>query len=499
MGAAVAVGGALRRTLADPRGGETTGSFRSRATAYDLKWGYYLNTAYDALADPRLERYLEDYGLYRSTRPIYNPTWRLAKWWSGAIYGGPMSEDGQPLPNGVAPAIPFSADTPPPLVLAATRALLWGNWQLGKGLYVKFGSVLGDTFIEVVDDLDRGKVYPRLVWPGHIADLGLDSSGNVKHYEIAYRATDAAGRAYAYRKRVDGEAIREFRDDHETAAVPNPYGFVPGVWTKHEDDGGDHGAGVVDKALPKLDELNSVASHIADQIHKRIESIKTFATDAAAKDIQFAFAGAADRRDRLPFVRMPRDTTVGDLAGDLNLADALAWVDRTYRELEADYPELVFYQELRSMSQATGPAIQGLLGDVMPRFHDAMASYDLGTTKVCQMAVAIGGYRANSGAWGGRRSLTRQQQAFLPFGLDSYAAGQLDLAIVPRQLVTMGERERYEAAEAKKRAYGLSDATIQREAGYSEQEIAAMRLEKAEQQASFADGLGRMFAAGEVA
>lgn len=494
MTTATAIGGALRRAATTPQA-TVAAAFASQQAGYLHKWSYYVNDPYDYLNNPDVRSYLEDYGLYRFTRPIYNPTRRLAKWWAGAVYGGPMSEDGQPLPNGVAPAIPFAADTPKPLVLAATRGLLWGNWQLGKSLYVKYGAVLGDVFVEVVDDLERGKVYPRLVWPGYVTDLSLDASGNVKAFEYGYRVHDGV-RSREYRKRVDGEAIRVFDDGREVEAYPNPYGFAPAIWTKHEDDGGVHGAGVMDGAVGKLDELNSVAAHVADQIHKRINAVKTFSTNAPARDIELA-AGAADR-DRLPFLKLPPDTVVGDLTGDLNLADALAWVRDTYRELEADFPELTFYSELREMTQATGPAIQGLLGDVMPRFWDAMASYDLGTTKACQMLAAIGGHRANNGDWGPRGSLSRHQQVFLPFDLDAYAAGRLDLAIAPRQLVTKSDRERYEEAQMKKTAYGLSDARVLQEAGYSPADIDAIRLEKAEQQASFADGLGRMFASGDV-
>jgi hypothetical protein len=49
------------------------------------------------------------------------------------------------------------------------------------------------------------------------------------------------------------------------------------------------------------------------------------------------------------------------------------------------------------------------------------------------MIVAIGGMRANSGAWG---LLNRQQQKFSPYNLDSYARGDLELSIMPRQLLS---------------------------------------------------------------
>jgi len=54
------------------------------------------------------------------------------------------------------------------------------------------------------------------------------------------------------------------------------------------------------------------------------------------------------------------------------------------------------------------------------------------------MIVAIGGFRANSGAWG---TLNRQQQKFKPFDLDSYQRGDLDISIMPRPLLVPTKSE----------------------------------------------------------
>ncbi len=84
------------------------------------------------------------------------------------------------------------------------------------------------------------------------------------------------------------------------------------------------------------------------------------------------------------------------------------------------------------MSQVTGPAASRLVGDVASRFAEAAASYDQANIKLFQMAVAIAGFRANSGAWG---TLNRQQQKFTPFDLESYERGDLDMSIMPRPLL----------------------------------------------------------------
>ncbi len=61
------------------------------------------------------------------------------------------------------------------------------------------------------------------------------------------------------------------------------------------------------------------------------------------------------------------------------------------------------------------------------------------------MSIAIAGFRVNTGAWGPQ--LTRQQEAFRPFDLDSYAAGALDFSIEPRSLIPPNALERMQVEQ----------------------------------------------------
>ena len=76
-----------------------------------------------------------------------------------------------------------------------------------------------------------------------------------------------------------------------------------------------------------------------------------------------------------------------------------------------------------------------MFGDVAALVNAARAQYDQQTVKLFQMCAAIGGWRAQSGAWGLPSQLSSQQRVFLPFDLDSYARGDLDLSIQSRPLV----------------------------------------------------------------
>jgi hypothetical protein len=73
-----------------------------------------------------------------------------------------------------------------------------------------------------------------------------------------------------YRKEVDIFSIREYRDRQLIKEIDNPYGFAPAVWYKHSDTGAVYGAPAIDGSIAKIDELNSLASHAHDQVHKVI-------------------------------------------------------------------------------------------------------------------------------------------------------------------------------------------------------------------------------------
>lgn len=477
MAASAAVG-AFRRTWSNPEEALVEQSGLTRASHYRLLYSYFDNSAYEALAT--WASYKARHALYRYARSLYNPTRRLVEFYAGAVYPGVLSEDGGALPDGMPQAIPLASDTAPELRAAIAQWWQWANWQAEKAVYVRFGAITGNVLVEIDDDIERGKVRASVRWPGLVSALDLDGAGNVKRYALEYRVPDGNGGTYTYRREVDSEAIRTYRDGRPAdltgngAAWDNPYGFVPAVWVRHSHVGGDFGSPAIDGSLGKIDELNSLASHVHDQVHKKINApallpgvsnlsllagtSKRGSTSGA--DEYGSAATLTDREDML-LIGAPAGADVKSLAGTFDVADAAPLMDRLITEIEADHPELTLYREMRGMSQVTGPGAQRLLGDAAARVYEAAASYDRGSVALMQMAVAIGGERANSGAWGPARSLTRQQQRYLPFDLVSYERGELDFAILPRPLVVPTQTERW--TDAGMRASAVKSLV---EAGY---------------------------------
>jgi hypothetical protein len=484
---------AFRRSFENPDSvGQDNGGY-ARLDHYRRLWAYYTNDVYEDLNT--WGAYKQVHGLYRATRAIYNPTRRLVDFYAGAVYPGVLSEDGDRLPEGVPLAIPLAQDTDPDLKDAIAQFWQWSNWQASKSVLVRYGAALGNVLVEVSDDLDRRKITADVVWPGLVADLHLDACGNIVSYALEYAITDGADR-HTYRKEVDKAVYRTFRDGQPFAydealgaAWPNPYGFVPAVWVRHIHVGSDYGAPAIEGSLGKVDELNSLASHTHDQVHKKIAAPALLAGVTNLRPLtnqekRQATAGTeygaegrvlVDRED-LMLIGAPEGARVESLAGTLELADAGPYLERLLGEVEQDHPELTLYRELRGMSQVTGPGASRMLGDAAARVYEAAANYDQASISLFRMAVAIGGYRANAGAWG---PLDRQQQKFAPFDLSSYANGDLDFSIVSRPLVQPTQQERWAenlamwtAAKAAVDA-GAPLEVWARDAGWDDEKIAA--------------------------
>ena len=454
----------VRRFYPNPAQVGGSQPIRDLALQTQRAWAYYDNSAFED--QPAWAAYKATYRLYRQIRSLYNPTRRLVDFYVSAVYPGTLTRDGAPLPDGVPIAIPLAPDTDPALRAACGQLWSWSRWQSGKSVFVRFGAVCGSVLIEVCDEVDDGCVRIAPVWPGLLDDLALDDDGSVAHYTLSYRATDEQGTPYTFRKEVDAQQIRTYQDgvptgsDGNPASYPNPYGFVPAVWCKHRDLGTTWGAPAMHGSYGKVDELNSLASHVHDQVHKVIGAPAVLAGDGGIAPLlgkqqkdgkrppQSDWADPLDAdREGVLLLRAPAGTTVHPLVGDLNLGEAAATMAMLQTEIESDHPELAMYRELRAMSQITGPAANRVMGDTAGLLQEAQANYDLATSTICCMAVAIGGWRAARGDWG--ETLTPQQAVFAPFTLDEFRAGALSLDIMPRPLVPATDLERLEAMQLR--------------------------------------------------
>lgn len=467
----------------------------------NLLWSYYRNSAFESLST--WQQYREAFQLYRHIRSIYNPTKRLVNFYVAQVYPGVLSEDADRLPDGVPLAIPLAEDTDENLKIAIAQFWQWSNWQSNNKLMVRFGAATGSCLVEIIDNVEAGKVSAAVRWPGLIADkakdgsasLVLDDVGNVKFYALEYDAVDALGSTFKYRKEVSQDSFRYFRDDAPFApegvgseVVANPYGFVPAVWCKHVDEGDDFGSPAIAAAIGKIDELNGIASHTHDQIDILIDSPGIISTEGsvgqisqtsdelktqrAADDEYAATSGLRSKPTKRLLMKAPQGAAWLPLTGNLQPEQVMPAIESLIMEIEHDFPELSMYTELRKMSEVTGPGAARMMGDVYSKVLEVSSNYDTQSIKLFQMALAIGGFRhaENRAGW---RLRNDQQAKFAGFNLDSFRRGDLDFAINPRPLIPLTELDSIELAgkrldNAKKAQGVLSEDRVLEIAGISD-------------------------------
>lgn len=476
------IGGGLRRTIDDNLlTAPESNQFRARDAYHLLLRAFYANTIYE---DARIwQQYKARYRLPRATRSIYNPTRRAVDFYSGAVYPGAWTEDGRAAAGGRPSAIRFAEETlaaRPALVTAAMQALTWGNWAAERMVYVREMAKLGSVFVEVIDDLERRKVYPQVTRLDWLDDLDLDASGNVQSYRLVYQAwDDETERPYRYRKDVDRETITEYRDDVEMRQSRNDYGFAPAAWVRFRHVGGVFGAPAIDGVIPKIDEANRLASGIHNYIAQLQKQPAVFWSNSSPVPISAEIAKLDAPTSELTAASIEESMMwlwsndpngkVTPFLTPVPVEGAGVRLDKLMEEIEDDLPEIALSKDLRQMTQVSGPGAERIVSDVAAKLYEAEANADAGLIKVMQMCVAVGGWRLANGDWGGA---SRQQAKFDGFDLASYDNGDLDLSLVERPLLEQTDTERMNALTLKKAVAGLPDAAIQHELGYSPEQIA---------------------------
>lgn len=408
--------------------------YDARLFRYTHNAAYYNNTAYNKVSTWS-RKLKHDRELYKHVRGVYNPVARLVNIYVSKVYGGQL--DYNDLSGG---AIPIETDN------EAVREALkdvwrWSNWGAQKNLYVRYGAMLGDSAIKIVDDRVRQKVRMEVLHPAKIKEITQDEAGNIKRAVIEYPRvwTDDEGKEHivTYTEIIDKNEFVTLKDNEEypfyqdfdgepISRWSNDYGFVPLVVAQHVDLGLEWGSTAFQPAIGKIDEANDTASLLNDNIRKHVEILWYFAgvqnkgeiTASGKLGDGTATTDATAQRDKLPAVYGPKDSQPFALTAPIDIGNAAQNIQYILEELERDLPELALHR-IRERGQMTAPGIRAGFNDAIDKIAEAMGNYDDPLVRAQQMAISIGGYRQ-----------------YLPgFNLDSYEAGDLDHYIKERPVI----------------------------------------------------------------
>ena len=428
--------------------------FGARRLRYDILWAQYSQTAYRNI-HKWATAYRKQYGLYKYIRSLYGPIYRLGEFYKAHLWGGALDPSA-----GECGAIPIATDNEE-LRPAIAELWKWSNWAVNKDIVTLRGAVLGDIAIQVIDDVERGRVYLDIIYPGIIKDITLDSFNNVRGYiiEETREHPQRPGMTVTYREQVtrDGdlvvyetflngapfawpENVNRAGDAMETWA--ESYGFIPMVLIKHNDVGLDWGWSEAHPIRSKAQEADDLASQISDQIRKTISPVWLM---KGMKETSITLTGADATTDRPEPGReemqalwgVPTDGGATAMIAELDFENALVHLDNILKEIERDYPEL--RSDLHTSSgDASGRALRVARQGAAAKVIQRRSNYDAGLVKVQQMAIALGGFREYDGYKG--------------FSLDSYKRGDLEHSVSSRPVFESDPLDESEIAIAEWKA-----------------------------------------------
>lgn len=487
---------------------------------YALLWSFY-NGVW--VADPSIRR--EGPEVYENSRQVFKNTSAIVAIYNQFVYAGDLSTDGRLLPDGSRGAIPIDPQTEEKAdgdrMLAAYHQLfaLW-QWRQFMSLRPKLGAILGSVLTELVDDPAAGMVVPNVVWPGYVPlrDLELDYTGNVKAYALEYQVhvepREAYGRRveaedYLYRKEVTPEEFRYYKNgrpwdypEHGPAVQPNPYGFCPAVWDRHEITFGELGTSAIEKSLNQSMQINSVLSQALDYQARLLAApvgVKGAAVGTRArrvtlpKQVQASLIGQKFTDEEAAEARraaaedwnlLPMSDQGEFVRVDMDLGDTKQLIDTLIESAMRENPEAEYGSKLLDLKTATGPGVDRILAPITGNVRDARKNYDPQTVKLLQMGTSMMAFNLSRvGVFWPREVVRRREKRYEPFReytLDSYFEGRLDCSIPERPVFAESQDERIARLVQINSLIADPDPWVLREAGVPEAEVARILKEKEE-------------------
>lgn len=431
---------------------ERWGDYSARLSRYALADAYYFNTAYSTISALAISM-REVNSLYRYTRGIYNPVYRLVQTLANFGYGGPvdvMTFEGGTLP------LDFANKS---LLPALRNTFQWSRLAQTKMHFARSLCRYGDAFWKVAVSLPSeanpsGRVRLELLPAAFVRRVSYNSVGDITAITIEYMAQDeqphkptpvsqtpftdvvdtlrsANNRPYVKTEIITKQRWETYRDG-ELYAYPenvdpsgkalaewdNPYGFVPvahgafetssdGFWGVSAFGGG---------ALVKINEANDLASLTDDQIRKTVEPIMLIKGGNQAR-LELELRG----KDEVPYVNVPKDVNIDWLLATLDVAGSMAALEGIIAELERDLPELSL-AKIRDMGNMTAPGVLAGFGDAIARVKNLRINGDDAMVRGLQMGLTMGGVHG--------------VQGFEGITQESYDAGDLALEIAERPVIS---------------------------------------------------------------
>lgn len=347
-------------------------------------------------------------------KPLRNPAYRIAEFYSAKIMGGPLAE-----------AIAIETENPA-IVGAIEQLWTWSNWGSQKQAAMRTLAITGDWFVKIATRTDKDgrpvRVYLQTIEPEFVTDFSEDERGFIAYIRIdvprADRGADGKMRAVTHTEVWDKERDRYRVWTHEkgadeeldrlgTPATDVPLtslgiDFVPFAHAMLRDVGQARGMAAIMPALAKIDEANMQATRLHQLLFRHNKSfwaLTRSGLDAAGRPlppirVDGSAGGSGIVSETVDigdddYISLPGGGDLKALVPSIAYGDALAILNAQLDEIERDLPELAYYA-LRSRGDLSGKAVRLLLSDAIDRLEEARGNAFATLIQAHEMALTIG-------------------------------------------------------------------------------------------------------------
>jgi hypothetical protein len=307
--------------------------------------------------------------LYRGIKPLYLPLSRAVDVDAGIIPGGWTLPEDEPRRDAWQVAIDTIFD--------------WSDWDIDGVLYVHYGAMYGVTALKMADLRDQKRVIVKPINPACVLlveTMEYDLTPTLAFWAET-RADKKTGEEFEYAEVVTSETIRTFANgkpakfDGREPEYANELKFVPFVEVDHIRTGEALGEATYQKAMPLLDEVNELASYLADIIRKHAEP-------------QWAISGAEPGEltksgDNVWF--LPGDSKATPMVAGIDIPGVLDFIREIRDQVHGALPELAFTALLEKTQIATA-TLELQLMELVLKTKRTRPNYDHGLADALRMA-----------------------------------------------------------------------------------------------------------------
>ena len=448
---------------------------------YMLMEAYFLNNGlYDVLRD----FWGSSVGIPKNIKSIRNPAYRAVQFHSTHIWPGALPD-----------ALPIVTDNPR-IIEPIQDIWTWSNWGTKKQLAARWAAMYGDMFIKVGHkeslsiltkengnqflEFDKpSRVIMSLIEPKHVREMDYDQFGVLTWIRIdvpsSSRLPNGDTESYTHVEVWDLNGVRVWRDDQNHAGVdldqlgvPSltltleqlKLDFIPIVWQPFIDLGKGRGLNCFGAALEKIDEANRMASRLHQMIFRYdrpLWALESNHVDQVGAPLPPPRVGVTSS-DSIEIgddtvMPLPGNTKLSALVPALDYSAVVQTLTEQMNELEADLPELTYYNMRQYSGELSGKAIQLRLSAAVDKLLEARGSLEEGLQRAHMMALTIGA------SW----SIWEED-------LGTFANGDFQHQFAERQVIPLSEFERSQIFQTY-RSGELPLESALRFAGKSEDQI----------------------------